>query len=222
VLGGLATSLVVLSACSDPERDRVKATTQASYDQATGKLSEITFDKNKNGKIDTWTKMDGARALSSRIDTDEDGKIDRWEEYGPDGTLVKAMWERPKPPTAADRTMTGKPDATAYMDADGLVERIEYSEVSDVTKIEGVVRREFYRGTRLLHADEDTDGDGLMDRFEHFNAQGALESVEFDEVRPFDGKPDRRLTYGPTGVIAVETHPDGKGGYLRKTTPGKN
>jgi hypothetical protein len=211
-----------VASCSDPDEARVKATTQATYDRATGKLAEITYDKNKNGKIDTWTKMDGGHPLSSRIDTDEDGKIDRWEEYGPDGKLLKAMWERPKPPNAADRTMTEKPDATAFMDADGNVERIEYTETSDVTKIEGVVRREFYRGTKMLRAEEDTDGDGIIDRFEHFDESGQLTSVEFDEVKPFDGRPDRRLTYDTNGaLVAVETQPDGKGGYLKKTTPGK-
>lgn len=211
----------MLSACSSPDEARVKATTQASYDPATGKLAEITYDKNKNGKIDTWTKMDGGRALSSRIDTDEDGQIDRWEEYGADGTLVKAMWERPKPPTAKNPGMTGTPDATAYMDAEGNVARIEYTELSEVTAKAGVVRREFYSGTRMLRAEEDTDGDGQMDRFETFNAEGTLTSVEFDEIKPFDGKPDRRLNYDANGVSSIETQPDGKGGYLKKTIPGK-
>ncbi|MEI6245058.1 MAG: hypothetical protein WCQ64_08425, partial [Acidobacteriota bacterium] len=101
----------------------MKATTQANYDRTTGKLTEITYDKNKNGKIDTWVKMDGNRPVSAEIDTDEDGKIDRWEEYGPDGKTVKAMWERPKPPNAKDKTMKGKPDAVAYMGPDGTVEK---------------------------------------------------------------------------------------------------
>jgi hypothetical protein len=211
-----------LAGCSNAERDRVKATTQASYDRATGKLSEITFDRNKNGRIDTWTKMDGSRPLSSEIDTDEDGKIDRWEEYGPDGKLVKAMWERPKPPTAKDRTMTGRPDAVAYIGADGLPEKIEYLEVSelDPTRTLRVVRREFYQGTHILRAEEDTLGDGVMDRFENFDETARMVSVEFDETG--DGQPDRKLTYGADGrIVSIETEPDGKGGYLKKVIPGR-
>jgi len=212
----------MLVSCSNPERDRLKATTQASYDRATGKLTEITYDKNRNGKIDTWTKMDGSRPMSSEIDTDENGKIDRWEEYGPDGTLVKAMWERPKPPNAKDQAMKGRPDAVAFMGPDGLPERIEYSEVSelDPAKKESVVRREFYQGRRLLRAEEDTLGLGYMDRFENYDAAGTLVSVELDETA--DGKPDRRLTYSAAGVlVSIEANADGKGGYLKKTIPGK-
>jgi len=213
---------LMLSSCSDPDSARLKATTQASYNPATLLLSEITYDRNKNGKIDTWTKMEGSRPVSSRIDTDEDGKIDRWEEYGPDGKLVKAMWERPKPPNAKDRTMTGRPDAVAYMGADGTVERIEYLEVSelDPAKKETVVRREYYQGGRLLKAEEDTLGQGYMDRFETRDAAGNLVSVELDETA--DGKPDRRLNYSPDGtLLSIETGPDGKGGYLKKAVPGK-
>lgn len=213
--------LVCAAACSNAERDRVKATTQANYDRTTGKLTEITYDKNKNGRIDTWTKMDGSRPVSSEIDTDEDGKIDRWEEYGPDGKLVKVSWERPKLPTATDRTMKGRPDAVAFIGADGTtVERIEYSEVSELTNKESVVRREFYSGTHLVRAEEDTLGLGYMDRFEVRGEDGRLISVELDETG--DGKPDRRLTYNEANVlVSIETEPDGHGGYLKKTIPGK-
>lgn len=218
---GLLTATV--ASCSNPERDRVKATTQANYDRATGKLAEITYDRNKNGKIDTWTKMNGSLPISSDIDTDEDGKIDRWEIYGPDGKLVRVMWERPKPPTAANRTMTGRPDAVAIVGADGLVARIEYSEFSELPEMNGretIVRREFYSGGHLVRAEEDTLGKGIMDRFEAYDPQGRMVAVEFDEN--FDGKPDRRLNYNTDGSLAsTETQPDGNGGYLKKTIPGK-
>lgn len=213
---------LMLAGCSSPEADRVKATTQANYDRATGKLSEITYDKNKNGKIDTWVKMNGSRPVSAEIDTDEDGKIDRWEEYGPDGKLAITRWERPKPPTAKDTTMKGKPDAVAYMGPDGVVEKIEYSEVSEMPEMKGkesVVRREFYKGTVLIRAEEDTLGLGYMDRLETHFPDGSI-AVELDETA--DGKPDRKLTYSAQGVlVSIETGPDGKGGYVKKTIPGK-
>jgi hypothetical protein len=115
--------------------------------------------------------------------------------------------------------MTGKPDAAAFMGTDGQPERIEYSEVSEMTNKESVVRREFYQGTRLLRAEEDTLGTGIMDRFENYDATGTLVSVELDETA--DGKPDRKLTYGPSGLVLVEWEPDGKGGYLKKLVPVK-
>ena len=218
----LAVSVLAsaFAGCDNPERDRIKATTQASYDRATGKLSEITYDRNKNGRIDTWTKMNGNRPVSSEIDTDEDGKIDRWEEYGPDGVLVKVQWERQKPPTAADRTMHGVPDAAAYMNPDGSVERIEYTEESELTGKRSVVRREFYTAGKLVRAEEDTLGQNYLDRFETYDAEQRLVSVEFDETG--DGKPDRRVTYDAGNrIVLIETDPDGQGGYLKKTVPGK-
>ncbi len=72
---------ILAHGCADPERERLKHTTRASYDQTTGKLTELTYDANKNGRIDTWTEMDGTRPIRSRIDSDEDGRIDRWEYY---------------------------------------------------------------------------------------------------------------------------------------------
>ena len=209
----LTLALGAIACSEDPEQARLNATTQAAYDRTTLKLREITYDKNKNGRIDTWTKLDGAQPLSSVIDEDEDGKIDRWEEYGPNGELVKAQLSRAK---------NGVADETVFVGPDGKVEHVEYFEKSDVTGQMSVVRREFFAEDRPTRAEEDTDGDGLMDRFEHYDASGALIAVELDDNQPFDGKPDRRLTYSPTGqLLSVETEPDGKGGYLKKVVPGK-
>jgi hypothetical protein len=213
----VAASLVV--ACSDTsDAARLKATTQASYDLQTGKLAEITYDQNKNGKIDTWTKMNGALPVSSRLDTNEDGKLDRWETYGPDGKLTKVDFERAPTPDPANPTSLyiGKPNATAFMAADGSIERIEYFEVS-ATGLREVVLREFYSGAKVLtRTEEDTDGDGLLDIFQTF-VDGVLRTTEFDEKKPRDGKPDRRMTYSAEGaLVLVETEPDGAGGYLKR------
>ena len=47
----LLFALSCLAACDDPEEARLKATTKPTYDKATGKLKELTFDSNKNGTI---------------------------------------------------------------------------------------------------------------------------------------------------------------------------
>jgi hypothetical protein len=198
---------------ADPDQARVASTTQARYDPKTLKLAEITYDKNQNGRIDTWTKMDGAKPVSSVVDEDEDGKIDRWEEYGSNGELVKVQLSRDK---------NGQPDEIVYVGADGKVEHIDFLEKNETTGQFEPVRREFYESDRPTRAEEDTDGDGLMDRFEHYDPSGALIAVELDDVQPFDGKPDRRLSYSPTGqLLSVETQPDGRGGYQKKTVPSK-
>src|ERR687890_1354623 len=86
----------VVSACADPEAARIRETTRPTYDKTTGKLTQLTYDANKNGKIDTWTDMDGTRPLRSRIDLDEDGTLDRWEYYGDKGELLKVGFSRQK------------------------------------------------------------------------------------------------------------------------------
>jgi hypothetical protein len=77
-----------------PEHERIVKTTQPTYDNDTGRLVELTFDRNRNGTVDTWTEMDGSRMLRSRSDLDEDGTIDRWEYYDDRGGLMKVGFSR--------------------------------------------------------------------------------------------------------------------------------
>ena len=102
LLGMGLAALLGTSACSNPLPDPAKQTTRPTYDKTTGKLTQLTYDRNKNGVIDTWTDMDGATPLRSRIDTNEDGKIDRWEYYDGAGQLLKVGFSRKD---------DGKPDA---------------------------------------------------------------------------------------------------------------
>ena len=59
----LLLTIVALSACASPEADRLKETTRPTYDPNTGRLKELTYDGNANGRIDTWTDLDGTRVL---------------------------------------------------------------------------------------------------------------------------------------------------------------
>jgi len=90
----LVCVMLLTAACSDPDKERIKRTTLATYDRNTGKLIQLTHDRNKNGVIDTWTDMDGTKPLRFRIDLDEDGKIDRWEYYDDNGALLKVGFSR--------------------------------------------------------------------------------------------------------------------------------
>jgi hypothetical protein len=201
----LALSTLVLSAaaCSDPEKQRLKQTTIPTYDTTTGKLRELTFDFNKNGKIDTWTQMDGARPVGARQDLDEDGKMDRWEYYDGNGKLVRV---------GSSRKENGTPDSWAYPNAQGQVERVEVSSTGDEKKID---RWETYAGDVLAKAEEDTNGDGRPDKWEEYEG-GAIKRAAFDENH--DGTPDRRLTYSQAGsVVLIETEHDGIGGFRKRT-----
>jgi hypothetical protein len=216
LLGAVAALTVMASGCANPEHERLKATTKASYDKATGKLSELTLDADKNGRIDTWTEMDGTRPVRSRIDSNEDGRMDRWEYYDEAGRLLKVGFSR-----KGDDT----PDAWAYASAAGRVDRIEISSVSDPARVD---RWEFYdtaaaapgtapEGTGpLLRVEEDTNGDGRPDKWERY-AREVVQSAEFDENR--DGRPDRRLTYRDGEVVLIESAPDATGRYTKSVIP---
>jgi len=199
---------VLAGACSDGDRDNIRKTTIPTYDKKTGKLTELTYDRNHNGVIDTWTDMDGTRPVMSRIDLNEDGKIDRWEYYDEKGQLAKVGFSRKD---------DGKPDAWAFAGADGKVVRMEISSTGDEKKID---RWEHYDPSRstasgdissaLVSAEEDTDGDGRPDKWETYE-NGQIATVAFDESHR--GTPDRRLTYRDGHLVLIESDPDTSGVY---------
>src|ERR1700722_17543982 len=118
----LASALVVATctlpltlACDNGEAD-AKKRIEPVYDKETGKLQLLKYDAKGDGKVDTWSYMDGARIVRIEIDKDGDGKIDRWEYYGPDQKLEKI---------GVSRANDGKPDTWSYLGPDGSVARIE-------------------------------------------------------------------------------------------------
>jgi len=185
------------------------------YDKKTGKLTLLKYDSNGNGKVDTWSYMDGARVVRIEIDKDENGTIDRWEYYGDGQKLEKIGFSR-----AND----GKEDAWSYPGADGKIERIEISPRRDGK----VSRTEHYSNDVLVAAEEDTDGDGRPDKWETWEvvdrptpgapAYGVI-STSFDDSG--SGRPERRFVYGPGGAIArVEIDPKGDGQWIARPAPG--
>ena len=167
------------------------------YDKKTGKLRLLKYDSKGTGQIDTWSYMDGSRVLRIEIDTDHDGKIDRWEYYGPNRELVKVGYSR-----AND----GKEDAWSYTGPDGSVNRVEISGRRDGK----VSRIEHYEKNVLVAAEEDTDGDGQLDKWETYEG-GHLSSIAFDTRHR--GAPDRRLIYGPHGSARIEVDAAGDGHF---------
>jgi hypothetical protein len=205
----LVLVLTAAAACSDREKERLKQTTKATYDQSTGRLKELTYDANKNGIIDTWTEMDGTRPLRARIDRNEDGRLDRWEYYDEKGQLAKVGFSR---------SDDGAPDAWAFPGPDGKVARVEVSSVRDEQKID---RWERYDPApagaggmgALLAAEEDVNKDGRADKWETYD-RGTLKSAAFDEDH--DGRPDRRFTYEGGALVLIETEPDAAGSYTKQ------
>jgi hypothetical protein len=190
---------LTLGACGTGQ-SQARKNIEPIYDQQTGRLKQLNYDSKNNGKFDTVSYMDGARVLRIEIDTDGDGKVDRWEYYGADQKLTKVGFSR-----AND----GKEDAWSYAGADGKIERIEIS-----TRRDGKIgRTEHYENDLPVRAEEDSDGDGVIDKWETFDS-GRLTSVAFDTARR--GSPDRRLIYAADGTVRVEVDPLGAGQWTRQ------
>ena len=194
-------AVLACPACSDPATARVKDTTRPTYDKATGKLTQLTYDANKNGTIDTWTDMDGTRPVRSRIDRDEDGRIDRWEYYDAAGALLKVGFSRGQ---------TGTPDAWAFSGPDGQIARVEISSTGDENKID---RREAYEHGVLVRSEADTNADGRTDQWETYES-GVLKTAALDENG--DGRADRRLTYQGGALVQIESEPDASGTFQKR------
>lgn len=209
------------AACGQPAGS---GTSMATYDKTTGRLIQITYDRNENGRIDTWTRMEGARPISSELDTNEDGVIDRWEEYDAKGLLARAGWIRARPnPTPPDSAASnpGGPtsvvaDTWLYPSTDGKTHRIDFLDVNNAGE-SIVTRREFYESEKLVRVEEDKDGDGVLDQWETWR-DGIMLTVEFDDGN--DGKPDRRFTYTNGALTLIESEPDATGVYTRRVVPG--
>ena len=88
-------------------------------------------------------------------------------------------------------------------------ERIERSSADDGR----VSRKEFFDGAEMVRVEEDTDGNGVTDKWETY-ANGALTVLALDTTG--DGKPDRRLLYTPEGSLdRIEVDPTGSGQFRR-------
>jgi hypothetical protein len=147
-------SLPLISAGCKGTADEARKRISPEYDKS-GKLTLLKYDSDGDGKIDTWSYMDGPRVVRIAIDKDQDGKLDRWEYYDASQKLEKI---------GTSRAQDGKEDAWSYPGADGTIVRIDVS-----TKHDGKVNRvEHYAKDVLVAAEEDGDGDGKMDKWETY------------------------------------------------------
>jgi hypothetical protein len=189
-------------ACSRPKGDQPRAV----YDPASGRLRQLFYDANKNGKNDALAWMDGTRLLRVDLDLDENGKVERWDFYNPDQTLEKV---------GLSRLNDGVMDAQAFYQPAGTLARIQVSTARDGH----FDRVEFYEGNRLTRTEEDTNHDGRPDKWDTYRPEPnagpnepayAITSTAFDDTG--SGKSERRFFYGPQGTIArIEIDPDGDG-----------
>jgi len=177
---------------SDPATGKVTPI----YSAKTGKLQELTLNRNGDGRVDTWAFMDGVHLQSIQIDRHGTGKPDRWEYYE-EGT-----------PAAGSQ-----PGAGAAFDRKTMIVRAEEANGPDRTT---VTRREFYTDGVIARVEEDTDFDGRIDKWETYE-HGVLARMDLDTSG--HGWPDRRLVYRPDGSFDhVEVDVTGSGHFVPAPT----
>jgi predicted nucleotidyltransferase len=108
------------------------------------------MDANVNGKIDTWSYMDGARIVRIEVDQDEDGTIDRWEHYDSNQQLSRV---------GVSRLNDGKVTRTEHYDQ-GVLVRADEDTDGDGT----LDKWETYDAGRLATVAFDTSRGGRPDR----------------------------------------------------------
>jgi len=172
-----------------------------NYDDFSGRLVQLNADQNGDGRVDQWTYLDGNRPLRGEADTDGDGRVDRWEYFDERSVLtlvgssslgdgVEDTWTRPAP------TAGGEMQVTRSRQRDRRPDRHEY-----------------FRGEVLVRAEEDTNGDGRIDKWERYEGTDLREAA-FDTTFT-RGRADRRVLYDARGQSVVETDPDGDGQFVR-------
>lgn len=143
-----------------------------TYSEETGRLAELKYDRNKDGKTDTWATMDGPRVVRIQIDENGDGKPDRWEYYKPATT--------PGVPGVLDRVET----ATQH---DGRISRREFLQdgrlwrIDEDTDGDGATDKwETYKNGALAVMELDTLHRGKPDRRLVYGSGGGLQRIEVD------------------------------------------
>lgn len=173
-----ATAALTLAACKAPpdiRRTNFEIRGKegvAKYDPKTGRLTKLDFDQNKNGRMDSFSYMDGTRTIRIEIDNDEDGKIDRWEHYDEHNKI-----ERVGTSSRDDEVQ----DTFAYPDAKGFLARVEFDTDRDghVDKREVFALKPGSQDLRSLHIVEyEFDQAGRPGRRLFYRPDGSFEKSE--------------------------------------------
>lgn len=170
---------------------------QPVYEPATRELVRLDVASHGDGWIDMRTYARASRVMRTEIDADRDGRIDRWE-YVADGNQVAML--------GTSSVAGGPEDTWTFAESKGeiRVDRLQGGERS-------ATRHEFYRAGVLMRAEEDTNSDGLVDKWEAYEA-GRLRTMAFDSTQRA-GQPDRRLLYDESGQYAsleIDANRDGQ------------
>jgi hypothetical protein len=162
---------------------------------------------NGDGVIEQRTYLNGNVPFRTEIDSDADGRVDRWEYVDARAQVIKV---------GTSSLNDGREDQWVFpAGGDGQV-RVDRS----TERTSRVDRREFYRGEVIERSEEDTNQDGVFDKWERFEG-GVVREVAYDTTHS-TGRADRRLVYDAQGkYLRLEQDTDGDGRFEIAETPGK-
>lgn len=132
------------------------------YDES-GELIRQEEDSRLDGRPDTSTFFEAGRLVRKESDTNGDGKVDLWAFYDGADTPVR---------TEADTDHDQHRDRVILYEQGEIMEEQRYSPGLDPPRL--IVA---YADGKPNRKDEDTDGDGRMDRVTEYDAAGHLTKV---------------------------------------------
>lgn len=174
----IAGLILVVAGCAPPDPRqsgfrREREGVVAEWDPETGRLKKIELDRDKNGKMDTFSFMDGTRFERIEIDLDENGIIERWEYYV-DNKLTKV---------GSSSRADGVPDQWDYPSPEGSLARVEFDLDRDghIDKWERFDPPHVSGGSPILReVGLDLDAEGRAARRLLYGADGSFQGVVKD------------------------------------------
>jgi hypothetical protein len=189
---------VISAACADPAAPREIV---PNYDALTRRLIQLNADQNGDGRIDQWSYLDGQRPVRGEADSDGDGRIDRWEYFDQRAAL-----------TMVGTSSRGDGIEDTWVDVVTVNEERQVARSS--RRDRQIDRREFYREELMVRVEEDTNADGVIDKWNRY--EGAVLREVLLDTSLSVGRPDRRLRYDAHGHFElIEADPERDGTFVR-------
>jgi hypothetical protein len=198
VAAAMCAGLVSVAACVEPATTRRVV---PNYDPLTRRLIQLNADQNGDGRIDQWSYLDGQRPVRGEADTDDDGRIDRWEYFDQRAAL-----------TSVGTSSRGDGIEDTWTDAVAVNDERQVARSG--RRDRQIDRREFYREELMVRVEEDTNADGVIDKWNRYEGT-VLREVLLDTSLSL-GRADRRLRYDAQGHFEmIEADPERDGTFVR-------
>ncbi len=135
------------------------------YDE-TGRLIRQEEDSRLDGRLDTWTFHEDGRPVRKESDTNGDGKVDLWAFYNEKGNLVR---------TEVDSDADNHRDHVILYAQGEMVKERRYTPGLEPPRFVAT-----YANGLQTRKEEDTDGDGRINRVTEYDDSGHVTKISRD------------------------------------------